>query len=147
MDSSSGIYQLVYVSNATEPMRFEDLCEIATTSQASNSALGITGLLLYADGRFLQFLEGSRHHVGGKFEAIRDDRRHHSVYVMRRRFIPARQFAAWSMRLTDPGEIDRQAGEVYDGLFNDTGGDPHRRQFAMESWAILSAFRPVGAPH
>ena len=44
----------------------------------------------------------------------------------------------------DDTYVDQGAGDY---TFNDTGGDPHRRQFAMESWAILSAFRPVGAPH
>ena len=139
-DDRYPFYQLIYVSGATEPFSGRELRSLANSSARSNGHLGITGLLLYHNQRFMQFLEGDVFSVGGKFEVIRNDPRHHGVYVLRRRFVPFRQFPDWSMRLAEPGEISERSSEIYDRLFDGAETDIPLRQNAAETWAILNAF-------
>ena len=139
-DDRHKIYQLIYVSGATLPMSAPDLRSLANKSALSNEQLGITGLLLYHEQRFMQFLEGDVFSVGGKFEVIRNDPRHHGVYVLRRRFVVQRQFPDWSMRLAEPEEISERSSEIYDRLFNGADVDVPLRRDAAETWAILNAF-------
>ena len=139
-DDRHEIYQLIYVSAATQPFSATELRTLANASALSNQHLGITGLLLYHEQRFMQFLEGDIFKVGGKFEVIRNDPRHHGIYVLRRRFVVRRQFRDWSMRLAQPEEISERSSEIYDRLFNGADVSVPLRQDASETWAILNAF-------
>ena len=139
-DDRQNIYQLIYVSGATEPFTGPELRSLANASAQSNGQLGITGLLLYHNQRFMQFLEGDVFNVGGMFEVIRNDPRHEGVYVLWRRFVPFRQFPDWSMRLAEPGEIKERSSAIYDRLFDGAETNVSQRQNAAETWAILNAF-------
>ena len=140
MDDRNQVYQLIYVSGASTPFSDSELRSLANKSARNNAQRDITGLLLYHDERFMQFLEGDVFNVGGKFEVIRNDPRHHGVYVLRRRFVPFRQFVDWTMRLAEPGEITKKEGEVYDRLFTGSEADVARHESATETWAMLNAF-------
>ena len=50
--------QLLYVSNTLSDLAPGALDDILTASRRNNAMMGITGLLLYIDGGFLQMLEG-----------------------------------------------------------------------------------------
>ncbi len=140
MHDRQQVYQLIYVSGATEPFSGKDLRSLANISAQKNAQRDITGLLLYHNQRFMQILEGDVFSVGGKFEVIRNDPRHHGIYVLRRRFVTHRQFPDWMMRLATPDEIRERSGEVYDHMFAGTGSDDATRQMAAETWSLLSAF-------
>ncbi|HSM42684.1 MAG TPA: BLUF domain-containing protein, partial [Afifellaceae bacterium] len=62
------MYCLVYVSAAHHLMGDDELTEILETSRARNAAAGITGMLLYKDGSFMQLLEGAKTNVLGTYE-------------------------------------------------------------------------------
>ena len=70
------MYQLVYVSTATEPFSSEELTRLLETSRKNNTADGVTGMLLYHDGNFFQVLEGDRDAVIGVFRRVERDPRH-----------------------------------------------------------------------
>ena len=53
------IRQLVYVSNAKYGLGDRDMESILAASRRNNRALDVTGLLIYADGVFIQVLEGA----------------------------------------------------------------------------------------
>ncbi|HKQ10718.1 MAG TPA: BLUF domain-containing protein, partial [Rhizomicrobium sp.] len=55
--------QLLYVSNTALEIGLNDLDRILTTSRRNNAMMGITGLLLFIDGGFLQILEGEERAV------------------------------------------------------------------------------------
>ena len=140
MDECNQVYQLIYVSGASTPFSGSELRSLANISARKNAERGITGLLLYHNERFMQFLEGDVFNVGGKFEVIRNDSRHHGVYVLRRRFVPFRQFPDWTMRLAEPGEITQRESEIHDRLFAGADVDTAQHESAQETWAMLSAF-------
>ena len=49
---------LVYVSAARKLFDEAELSALLTQCRANNARLGVTGVLLYADGNFMQALEG-----------------------------------------------------------------------------------------
>jgi hypothetical protein len=52
------VFALVYVSSATKPFSPDELSELLAQARVDNAALGITGMLLYSNGNFMQVLEG-----------------------------------------------------------------------------------------
>lgn len=77
-----GVYQLLYVSFASDEVNEVDIHEIVSKSQKRNLHRGITGAVLYADGVFLQLIEGKKEDVLSLFERIRNDSRHHNISIV-----------------------------------------------------------------
>jgi hypothetical protein len=69
------LVRLLYCSRAvdTSPAAIES---ILTQSRQHNAASGITGILCYGDGIFLQCIEGGRMQVSELFGSIQVDPRH-----------------------------------------------------------------------
>ncbi len=59
--------------------------------------MGISGMLLYADGNFIQVLEGENEAIDSLYSKITNDRRHNSFSVLINSEIKQRSFADWSM--------------------------------------------------
>jgi hypothetical protein len=89
--------QLGYVSTATAPMRREALLDILHQARTANAADGITGLLLYHNGHFVQALEGPEEAVRDLYDRIRRDPRHRDVATIFEQVIDRRDFPDWSM--------------------------------------------------
>ncbi|MEM6281106.1 MAG: BLUF domain-containing protein [Chloroflexota bacterium] len=88
---------LIYGSTATRDMTDKDLNKILEWSHSWNASVGITGMLLYKGGNFLQVLEGEEEKVDALFNSISKDERHHGVSIIYRRPIQERSFDDWSM--------------------------------------------------
>ena len=58
---------IAYSSSAAVPFSEGDLLELLTRSRENNTAKGITGLLLFKEGKFLQVLEGDERPSGTCF--------------------------------------------------------------------------------
>jgi hypothetical protein len=97
---------LVYVSTASEPMGEEDLAALLEQSRARNERNGITGMLLYKNGRFIQLLEGQEESVLKVFDSIRRDERHHDVELLWLRYALYREFPDWTMGFQNVDELD-----------------------------------------
>ena len=81
-------------------------------SRANNKASGITGMLLFRGGNFMQVLEGSPDALGATLERIRRDPRHHDITVIGDFMVPQRSFADYQMgfaHLDDP-EVTKVPG-------------------------------------
>jgi EAL domain-containing protein (putative c-di-GMP-specific phosphodiesterase class I) len=91
------LMHLIYSSAATQPLSNEALAELLARARRKNAALGVTGMLLYVDGSFLQVLEGESDAVDTVFRAIVADRRHTQIVTIIREPIPRRAFSDWSM--------------------------------------------------
>ena len=107
---------LVYQSRAVAPMSEPDLQRLITTSQARNRKEGVTGLLIYDQGRFLQWLEGPAEGLGKVWQSISGDPRHTGVSVLGESTVPVRFFGANAMALgkrrADGEGRRRRRGEV-----------------------------------
>jgi methanogenic corrinoid protein MtbC1 len=72
------------------------------SSQRRNGREGITGLMLYDNDRFFQWLEGPLDRVERLMAAIRTDPRHTDVEVLNTQPAEMRTFGAWTMKLAAP---------------------------------------------
>lgn len=108
---------LIYSSVATSTLEPADLTALLTQSRASNEQTGITGMLLFRNGYFLQVLEGPDAAVRGKMHTIRDDSRHTKVTVLLEDLIEERQFPEWTMGFPSNEELEDVPG--YRATFDD----------------------------
>ena len=97
---------MVYQSYATVPVGEAELTRLLAQSRAYNATHGITGLLLYNDGRFVQLLEGGEAAVRAVFARITRDPRHAGVVALADGPAAHRLFAEWSMAFR---AVDRAA--------------------------------------
>lgn len=88
---------LIYISSAVKSFTEEDLIEVLKKSRENNTRLGITGMLLFKDGNFLQVLEGEESGVMKLYDTIARDSRHHGLSILDQGPLAQRQFADWSM--------------------------------------------------
>jgi hypothetical protein len=102
----------IYASAAARPFSTSDLAELLRSSRERNARLGLTGMLLYAEGSFLQVLEGAGASVDALVGKIEADPRHEQVTVIIREPIARRAFSDWSMGFyaATRSELDGIAG-------------------------------------
>ena len=90
------LVRLLYCSRSvdTSPEAIE---AILTQSRQHNPVSGITGILCYGGGIFLQAIEGGRLQVSELFGHIAKDPRHMDVALLASVVIFERRFGGWSM--------------------------------------------------
>jgi len=90
------LVRLLYASRAVDPS--PDAIEaILAQSRQHNPISGITGILCYGGGIFLQAIEGGRMQVSELFGHIQRDARHKDVALLHFEEIFERRFGGWSM--------------------------------------------------
>ena len=113
------LVHLIYASSATRPMQPQDLVAILEKSHINNAEAGITGMLLYRGGNFLQVLEGSEQAVDERFKVILDDPRHYQVTLLLKRPVARRQFEQWEMGFTNLDTLDTSKLTGYTNYLNE----------------------------
>ena len=106
------MYFLVYVSAAVTWFSESELRTLLTSARFRNEHAGITGMLLYKDGNFMQALEGPEPAVRALYKRIEADRRHGGLVVLDCGTQRSRQFASWNMAFHD---ISHGRGEMPGG--------------------------------
>lgn len=139
--------QTIYLSRLVESNESE-LRDVVTKSIANNSASGITGMLLYADGDILQVLEGERSKVDALFQKISQDKRHKDLFVVANEPIPYRQFSQWSMGYRKLRTEDQDTLNHYCAVFKSNSqklAASARPGVALEVMKSFSAWAMAGA--
>ncbi|MGB0716448.1 MAG: BLUF domain-containing protein [Phycisphaerae bacterium] len=95
------LYHLIYVSRATVPVDNEVLARIKTAASTHNPRSGITGLLLYSRGHFIQLLEGPRSAITNLYDHICVDNRHADVELLLLTPVSERFYPSWAMGVYD----------------------------------------------
>ena len=90
------LVRLLYASRAVDTST-EAIDAILTQSRQSNPTCGITGILCYGGGIFLQAIEGGRMAVSELFGHIQRDVRHRDVALLHFEEISERRFGGWAM--------------------------------------------------
>ncbi|KTT21455.1 BLUF domain-containing protein [Pseudacidovorax intermedius] len=90
------LVRLLYASRAVDvsPAALES---ILSTGRSHNTGSGITGILCYGGGMFLQALEGGRMAVNNLYGHILRDPRHKDVVLLHYEEILERRFGGWTM--------------------------------------------------
>ncbi len=89
--------QMLYVSGASPQMSDAMIQDILTVSRSKNQRAGITGMLLWADGVFIQVLEGEPDVVRTLYRRIQADDRHRNLMLVLEQRAEKRVFTQWSM--------------------------------------------------
>lgn len=92
---------LTYKSMATTNPTPADLKAMVSKARARNRELGITGMLLFEDGCFLQTLEGPPDQLDMVWNSIKRDPRHRDIQVLSEHVVNNRLFSAWDLMLYD----------------------------------------------
>ncbi len=87
----------VYASAASRAFEPGQLAELLQTARENNAKLGLTGMLLYAEGSFFQVLEGPADAVDALYAKIERDPRHAQMTMIIKEPISKRHFDAWTM--------------------------------------------------
>jgi hypothetical protein len=90
------LVRLLYCSRAVDASP-DAIESILAQSRQHNPATGITGILCYGGGIFLQAIEGGRMQVSELFGTIQKDDRHKDVALLHYEEIFERRFGGWSM--------------------------------------------------
>jgi hypothetical protein len=96
--------QLIYFSKISDINMEQDIGKILESCVSHNKENGITGMLLYATGTFLQVLEGEKQAVDETMSRVFADPRHYDVKVLIQEPIEERHFSQWSMGYQRLGE-------------------------------------------
>jgi hypothetical protein len=91
------LVRLLYVSRSVHPETPEQTESILASSREHNLANGITGVLCYGGGIYLQAIEGGRNQVNALYSQIVKDPRHKDVVVLAYEEITERRFGGWTM--------------------------------------------------
>jgi hypothetical protein len=135
---------VVYSSRALTPFSDRELQGLMQTAQARNHQERVTGVVLYDNSRFFQWLEGPSQGVERIMSSIRSDRRHTDVGVVAERTSTSRRFGEWDMKLAmqgaDPavwqGDILEPPREIIEDL---------HRQPAAAPTLLVKLLPPPGA--
>src|SRR5512139_2138456 len=100
------LVRLLYASRAVPAVDHEALIAILKKSKANNLTLGVTGVLCFSEGIFLQVLEGGRGPVNRLYNRIAGDSRHTDVELLCYEEIGERRFAGWSMGQVDMSRLN-----------------------------------------
>ena len=93
----SKIFQIIYASTASYLYTEKELNNLLEQSRTANLKIGITGLLAYKDGNFMQTIEGQEQKIMELMLKISRNTRHYGIIPMFKGFIERREFSNWSM--------------------------------------------------
>ena|SRR5271165_1105280 len=91
------MFFVVYVSSAVNLFSEEDLTRLLETSRRNNPKLGVTGMLLYKEGNFMQLIEGPEEGVRTLLATIYNDPRHRGLLTLLEGNEKTREFQDWAM--------------------------------------------------
>ena len=129
--------QLVYGSSFPGLTPDDELVRILRVSRRNNTAVGVTGALLYIDGNYMQVLEGPPAAVEGVYRRVCRDPRHRGVLTLLDTSPAERSFPDWSMGFVAPADLsaeDRQAARSLHEMTEPSPGAARR---------LLATFRAL----
>ena len=135
--------RLIYRSRAVHAMSPSELHGLALAAQSRNRAEGITGLVIYNEGRFFQWLEGPASGLGRVVQSIRHDPRHTDMRILDSQSGQTRLFGDWSMKLAT---TTRTAASWQKDVIEPPAGLIAELQRTPDDAArLLALLRPAGA--
>lgn len=108
--------QLIYVSLPGASIGGGDVFDIVQKSATRNTARGITGFLLFAEGLFFQCIEGTNAALDGLMADLAGDPRHYAITELSRKPISERAYPNWAMKRVyagnGPSSLTAQLGAM-----------------------------------
>ena len=137
------VSQLIYTSDAAPGLGDAELAAILAAAHRNNPALGLTGMLLYGRGLFIQVLEGADDAIEAMMDRIESDPRTGNIRRLMLRSVDAPEFADWSMGFRQLSEADWARHPSVNGFFDDPPDMSHFKAFGSPARFLLQAFRDL----
>ena len=99
------LVRLLFASRA-EDTSAAAVAAICAKARAHNAETGVTGVLVYGSGIFMQAIEGSRQAVSDLYALILRNTRHRDITLLHYEEISERRFGGWTMGLVDISRIN-----------------------------------------
>ena len=137
----SNTYQLAYYSTATKQFSEDDLLDLLKQARAFNKRHGISGILIYNKGCFLQLLEGENQEVDSLFDHIVEDSRHENSTIIYRKFADERIFKHdWYMAYRNVEEYSDSVRQyLEDNVYNWENGETLENKDNLEALLKMAA--------
>jgi hypothetical protein len=113
------LISLTYASSAAAHFSDGELVSLLEQSREKNARLGVTGLLLYKAGAFMQVLEGEERVVEKLYSTIEQDPRHRGCAQLRWEVIKQRRFPDWCMGFKNLQNVDVRRTPCYSEFMNE----------------------------
>ncbi|MHA3725073.1 BLUF domain-containing protein [Leucobacter sp. HY1910] len=95
--TSGQLFALMYSSDAVSGVDEATLDDILHTARRKNTIRGITGILLFRQGKFFQYIEGPERSIKDLYREICADSRHTNLRVLLETPVHERRFSEWTM--------------------------------------------------
>lgn len=96
------LQNIVYVSSAIQLLADTALEDILAASRRNNAQHGVTGVLLYNEGTFFQYIEGPPDGLNLIFDKIRRSPQHRGIIELLNEPASLRRFPTWYMGFFHP---------------------------------------------
>jgi hypothetical protein len=123
------LHTISYTSSATGSLSTEQISQLLQHARARNRRESVTGVLLFAEGTFHQYIEGPREGLLRVYDAILCAPLHHQIFELVSEPISAREFSNWPM------------GYRGDRLLADASDEPDLNQILADETVYLSPGR------
>jgi len=132
---------LVYVSSAVRLFSHEELVELLRLSRINNARLGVTGMLLYDRGNFIQVMEGPGAKVDNLYEKIRADPRHKQVTMLLQGPLEKRQFKTFTMGFDNGADLSVEDRAAYTNFLREPPKPSRFGKKPHQALRLLLSFR------
>ncbi|MDQ2995953.1 MAG: BLUF domain-containing protein [Chloroflexota bacterium] len=132
---------ILYASSAPFLLQEAELLDILRVSQANNARVGITGMLLYKGGNFMQVIEGPDAAVAALYQRIGRDPRHHAIETLLDDSSTERDFPSWSMGFQNVDHLLADALPGFSAFLTEPFTAARFRADPRATYFFLLAFR------
>ena len=129
------------MSSGIQQFGKQEIIDILQASRKNNVRLGITGILVYRDGNFMQVLEGTEKNIAELMSSIGKDSRHRGVLVLLKKKIAERQFPQWSMAFKDLNELSPEDAAAFSPFLQGSVVDDQFRSKSEACYKLLLKFK------
>ena len=99
------MFYVLYTSSVAAKCSQGEIANILKISRRNNLVNSVTGVLVYKEPEFLQFLEGPHDSVTGLYDKIKNDERHGSIRTISDGQIDSRIFPNWEMGFANEDDL------------------------------------------
>lgn len=132
------ILQITYASTCRNLFAEKELNNLLEKSRAANLKNGITGLLAYKDGNFMQSFEGPEQKITELMLKISQDTRHFGIIILLKGFGERREFSNWSMAYLN---LSGDPSEGFSDFLTSDKSEHEKKISASKAKTLLLNFR------
>ena len=133
----------VYISSAKLMLQERDIISIVKAAQIKNQSMGITGILLFNSGNFMQLIEGAEANVAELYEKIKNDNRHTDVTQLLEEEISHRNFDNWFMGYKDLATLNRVDQDILSPFLNEEPNFSIYKNNSYRALEFLEMFKKI----